>query len=351
MSTGPITTGSPVNFNASTGDSSNITKILKDNVASTDKSSAVFSPTVKTDVSKNQVVNNSSGQGSQISVSPEVVKADAASTGSNTAENNSTISLETGNGATNQVTTTNKQVVGAANASDDAATNADAKKALENVDAELASKLGSKYTAPTNQQDRVKLVNQVANGLSGNEKTAFLKKIGVEGEKYGLNFGRPEIKNSTANLTPAQKQIQAALYTESQTGKPYSKDVASTGTDTKNQDTKKPATDTAASGKTNTGGTALPDSELRQGAKNIVAKVKSLGSDRAAVREFFAAQDTNNDGKLSEMELITAGGGGEDGVDAVRWNTTNQRALMPEKGVAVSIDQVTDRAITESNKY
>jgi hypothetical protein len=349
MATGTISNGLPVNSTASTSDSSVISKIAKDSATSTDNSTPLFSPTVKTDVSKNQVFGDSTGQGSKAAVSPSVVTVAPTLDSAAPAENKSTISLETANGTSSPVVTTTKQTVGAANASDDAATNASAKKALDTVDAELASKLGSKYTAPATQQDRVKLVAQVANSLSGAEKTAFLNKIGAAGKDFGLNFGQPSISTSGANLSTAQKQIQAALYTEWQTGKPFSKDVASTTPTT--ADTKKSTPDTAASGKPNTEGTALSNPELRQGAKNIIAMVKARGENTAAVRAYFAGFDANGDGKLSEMEMIAAGGGGQDGVDAVTWSTTNQRSLMPEKGVSVSLDRVTANAIEQSKKY
>ncbi len=261
----------------------------------------------------------------------------------------STISVETGtNGNSSAVSVTTKQVVGAANASDDAATNAAAKKTLDGVDAELASKLGSKYAAPATQQDRVKLVAQVASSLNGAEKTAFLNKIGALGKDFGLNFGQPSISTSTDNMTTAQKQIQAALYTEWQTGKPFSKDVKSTDTSTQTQtNSQTDATKSGDDSDSELEGTPLAGAELSQGALNIVATVKSLGFDRAAVRNYFASQDTSGDGKLSETELIKVDG---QGVDAVTWNTYQQRSLMSKKG-ETSVDQVTDRAIAEAKKY
>jgi hypothetical protein len=262
----------------------------------------------------------------------------------------STISVETGtNGTSTPVSvTTTKQVVGAANASDDAATNAAAKKALDAVDAELASKLGSKYAAPATQQDRVKLVAQVVSNLNVAAKTAFLNKIGALGKDFGLDFGQPSISTSTDKMTPAQKQIKAALYTEWQTGQPFSKDVKSTDTSTQTQtNSQTDATTSKDDSNSELEGTPLAGAELSQGALNIVATVKSLGFDREAVRNYFAAQDTSGDGKLSETELIKVDG---QGVDAVTWNSYQQRTLMSSRGTT-SVDQVTDRAIAEAKKY
>jgi hypothetical protein len=233
-----------------------------------------------------------------------------------------TITLDTGSGST-PVQVTNPQTTGAANASDDPATNAAAKKMLESVDAELAARLGSKYKAPSNQQERVKLVAEVANSLKGAEKTAFLNKLGALGKDFGLNFGQPSIVSSTANLTAAQKQIHDALYTEFQTGKAFSKsDSGSTPAATT------PTPDTRT-------GSYVPSPKITQGALDLMATVRT--ETREQTRARIAAWDIDGNGKLDrdKMELYNGAG-----VEATRWDDI-QGHRLDEPGHN-SIDAVTD---------
>jgi hypothetical protein len=260
----------------------------------------------------------------------------------------STITLDTANGSTAvQTTTTTKQVVGAANASDDAATNASAKTMLDSVDSLVKSKSGSSYTAPATQQERVNQIAKIANGLSGTEKTAFLEKLGALGKDFGLNFGQPSISISTDKLTTAQKQIQAALYTEWQTGVPFSKNVTSTDkSEEKSTNTDaQTSSPTAASARSQTA-TPTPDLELHQDTLNLMAKVRSLGYSPEATKAFL--DQFAHNGVLTREDFANGPLG-----NAYVWTSTGGKGqdLIPGKKSSESTAALADEIVKRTKAY
>jgi hypothetical protein len=218
------------------------------------------------------------------------------------------ISLDSDSGST-PVTVTTRQAVGAANASNDAATNASAKRSLDGVDALNAQQLGASYKAPATQQERVAQVAQVANSLKGAERTAYLNKVAEFGRPFGLNFGQPSIVASTANLTADQKQIQAALYTEFVTGKPFSKDVQTTtaGTTAAATSASAPATTASSTASSASTGSGVPaDATLHEDSKEVLARVTT--ETREQTRARVASWDTNGNGRIDQLELASAVG-------------------------------------------
>jgi hypothetical protein len=101
-----------------------------------------------------------------------------------------------------------------------AATRAEQKKTLSDVDAVIAKYQGSAYKAPANQKARVEAVAAVADSLKGAEKTKFLSEIKTLGAPFALNFGQPSITDAGAvdKLDDQHKAVNAELNTEWRTG-------------------------------------------------------------------------------------------------------------------------------------
>ncbi len=260
-------------------------------------------------------------------VAPTVVQPNRTTTVS------PSISLDTASGNSTPVTVSPTPATGAANASSDAATNAAAKKMLDGVDAELASRLGSKYQAPTNQKERVALVAQVANSLSGAEKTAFLNKIGGLGKEFGVNFGQPSLVTSSANLTTAQKEIQAALYSEFQTGKAFTKGGST------------PAASPTTPSVAPTSTTGVASSGRRQSAEvqDLLASIRAENRDqtRARIASWEYSANNTGDNRISDTEMAQASTKGG-GTNVGEWIRRDLGLSRP------TIDELTDRLRTEA---
>ena len=95
-----------------------------------------------------------------------------------------------------------------------------ANQMLGDVDATIAKYQGANGKPPANHQERVKAVAQIADGLKGAEKTAFLEKIQSEGKEFGMNFGQKSIDDKSAfgKLDAERQAVNQQLQKEAKGG-------------------------------------------------------------------------------------------------------------------------------------
>jgi hypothetical protein len=96
-----------------------------------------------------------------------------------------------------------------------------ANQMLGDVDATIAKYQGANGKPPANHQERTKAVAQIANGLNGAEKTAFLEKIQSQGKEFGLNFGQKSIddKSAVSKLDAEHQAVNQQLEKEAKGSK------------------------------------------------------------------------------------------------------------------------------------
>lgn len=175
------------------------------------------------DVSFNSLLNGTAPAGQSFLSSLTGAPAKAAAepqAAPVTASDKQTSSGANSSATTNSASSTAQQSAAAPSNGASPSTQQSAAQMLSNVDATLAKYQGANAKAPANHQERVKAVAQVANGLKGAEKTAFLEKIQSQGKEFGMNFGQKSIDDKSAfgKLDGEHQAVNLQLQEEAKTG-------------------------------------------------------------------------------------------------------------------------------------